>query len=181
MLFNLFMNPNFKAYIEIMAIYQRVKPSLCLCSGSAWFIEAALHYAVHTPWPEEKCQRCIEAECSVWKWLKKGSLLFRHHIKKRKILYPRGWWTENIIFFFYPTSPGGTQETQRPEQQTRIRSSSDAWSIQFVRLHSQTLVITHTLSYMLEGPVSLQKKYALNHFKACSPVRFLYINICVWS
>lgn len=180
MLFNLFMNPIFKAYIEIMAIYQSVKPSLCLCSGSAWFVETALDYAVYTLWPEQKCQRCIEAECSVWKWLKKGSLLFRHHIKKRKILYPWGCWTKSIIFFFTLLHQEVPRRL-RPKQQTRIRSSSDAWSIQFVRLHSQTLVITHILSCMLEGPVSLQKKYALNHFKACSPFRFLYIHICVWS
>lgn len=122
-----------------------------------------------------------------WSWMlglevtkERFSVVQTPHKKEEDFVSSRMLDREHNIFF-YPTPPGGTQETQRPEQQTRIRSSSDAWSIQFVRLHSQTLVITHTLSYMLEGPVSLQKKYALNHFKACSPIRFLYINICVWS
>lgn len=94
MLFTLFINPIFKAYIEIMATCQSVNLFTALSD-----LQRKHHYAVHTPWPEQKRHWCLEAECLIWEWQKKDFLLFRHQ-EKRKNPYPRGRWTKSTIFAF---------------------------------------------------------------------------------
>lgn len=141
MLFNLFINPIFKAYIEIMATYQSVNQSLQLRYSSVWFAEKASLRCTHA---------VTRAEMLVmpWNWMfdlkvtKEGFSVVQTPRKKKEFLSSRVVDKEHHICFYLP----------QQELRGRIRgqNSTPEWGLFLrlllppvtVRLHSWASVIT---------------------------------------